>query len=270
MNFKNYEEFLECKDISEHIFEHKKNGDDTAKIRIDAKEQSSQALRAKDFVIRIIKHDPFILILDSLKKFFGIPYTPKREVIMFGQKYIIMECDNEESIQNMDIKKLYEDEKFVKQIQRLFAFKYLMCLTCNFENKIDVIDNKDGTYTPVSYKENNYTTDFNSKASRIPKTIIEKWFEAPMLQETKKELAAMKISAYYSPLTSLKNKEIKKSGDECFYDTVKELCSMIDSNSLKIMLQDLITQKIKSETHNPKIRELFWWSNAVFEKFRQY
>ena len=76
-------------------------------------------------------------------------------------------------------------------MRNIFAFRYLVCLNCNFENKIDVRPGNDNPF-PISCRETAFSLDNESNTSRIPKSIIKRWFNGSdeILTDTAKELIA--------------------------------------------------------------------------------
>jgi hypothetical protein len=65
---------------------------------------------------------------------------------------------------------------FIKEMQRLYVFRFLVCLNCNYENRIEIRTGM-GAHFPISCRENTYSLDPVDSASRIPKNVIKEWFE---------------------------------------------------------------------------------------------
>ena len=65
---------------------------------------------------------------------------------------------------------------FISELRKIFAFRWLMCLNCNFENTIEVRTGT-GINHPISCRENTFNYDAMSLSTRIPKTIIKTWFD---------------------------------------------------------------------------------------------
>jgi hypothetical protein len=65
---------------------------------------------------------------------------------------------------------------FIEEIRKVFAFRWLLCLNNNFENTIEVRTGAGINY-PISCRENTFNYDSASSSTRIPKTIVQTWFE---------------------------------------------------------------------------------------------
>lgn len=129
--------------------------------------------------VRIFKYkDDIPLIADDLKKIFLIPQVGKHRALFKSNECVITRILGDE---NYD-KYFYQHSKdflspgFVKEMQRVFVFRYLMCLNCNFENCIE-IRTGNGSHYPISVKENTFSMFPDDPASRIPKTILKDWFD---------------------------------------------------------------------------------------------
>lgn len=265
-------------DISDKIYEHHK-----VKINGSSKFEDRYKLRYndKEYVIRVLKYDIFILILDEVKDYFKIPHTEKVKAIIDNIPVLISPFRNEISIGKFNDE--YDDKihgvlklsylkdcpSFMNEIRRLFAFRFIMCLSSNTESKIDVIIKKVNnkitidsnlnkeTYIPICSRESSYlnSSSFTDKiikadSTSIPETVIEKWFD------TSHELA---------------------------YETIQNLLFGIDFIQFKIMLMNIIQKHIKEvreEYHSDKtvenlkkvrsVESLIWWSNAVSERIRNF
>jgi hypothetical protein len=141
---------------------------------------------------RINKFKDYVpLIADDLKKLFIIPRIGKHKAIFKKSPCILTRYSNlkplEEFLEENKGKTL--PPSFRQEIKRLFAFRYLICLNCNFTNKIEVKVTKTDCY-PVSSIETTFSLNPDSEASRIPKNILKEWFEGSeeKLYETCKEL----------------------------------------------------------------------------------
>jgi hypothetical protein len=236
---------------------------------------------SKEYIIRILKFDIFILILDEIKDYFKIPHSEKAKaviekdgikipvIISLYKNEIGINIFNNTEDEGLSIKNLYNCPSFVSEIRRLFAFRFIMCLNSNNESRIEVITKKLNSkfvldaglsrevYTPICIRESSY---FNSKtfshkilkadSTDIPDTVIEKWFD---------------------------------KSHELVYETIQNLTTGIDFIKFKIMLVDIIQKHIKEvrdEYHKDKsvdnfkkmrsVESLIWWSNAVSERIRQF
>lgn len=128
--------------------------------------------------VKIVKYkDEIPLIADDLKSVFDIPQVGKQRILFRNEEYIMLRSDTDVPLENYitEIGKTTLSPVFVKEMQRLFAFRWLTCLTCNYESKIMV---RIGVLPyPISYFENKFTLDSMSSSSRVPKTVIRDWFD---------------------------------------------------------------------------------------------
>lgn len=273
-----------------NIFKEKNFGDITDKIydkhtvKINGSSKFEDRYKIiyekKEYVIRVLKYDIFILILDEVKDFFKIPHSEKIKALINGLPVLISPYRNEINISKFNteyndeiygqlkIKSLKECASFMSEIRRLFAFRFIMCLSSNNECKIDIIikqlksklffDNHDNnTYLPICLKESSYlnSTNFTDKiikadSTNIPDTVVEKWFDG---------------------------------SKELVYENIQKLITGIDFTKFKMMLIDIIQKYIKDvreEYHSDKTSEnlkkvrdvesLIWWANAVSERMRNF
>lgn len=269
-------------DITDQIYDYQQckiNGTDKLEDRYKIK------YRNKEYTIRILKYDIFILILDEIKDYFKIPHSEKCKALIFKngvltpvlvsiyQKEINISQFNEnftdEFYGKLSVEKLKECSSFMFEIRRLFAFRFIMCLSNNTESKIDIIIKKISPkitldnivnkeiYIPTCLRESSYlnSTSFSDKILKaeltdVSKIVIEKWFD----------------NSY-----------------EIFYETVQSLLIGIDFTRFKMMIIDIIQKYIKEtreefHKHNCKenlqkvrdVESLIWWSNAVSERIRQF
>lgn len=129
---------------------------------------------------RITKFKDYVpLIADDLKKLFTIPRIGKHKAIFKKSPCILTRYSNLKPLEEF-----LEENKgnslppsFRQEIKRLFAFRYLICLNCNYINKIEVKVTKTDCY-PVSSIETTFSLNPDSDVSRIPKNILKEWFES--------------------------------------------------------------------------------------------
>jgi hypothetical protein len=265
-------------DITEKIY-------DKYEVKINGSSKFEERYKinyeGKEHIIRIMKYDIFILILDEIKGYFKIPYTTKLKAYINGLPVLVSLYRNEININKfnsndihevygpLNIKSLKNSASFMNEIRRLFAFRFIMCLSSNTECKIDVIVKKlnnklfmnnildTNTYLPICIRESSYlnSSNFSDKiikadSTNIPLTVIEKWFEGS------KEIA---------------------------YETIQNLLFGTDFTKFKMMLVDIIQKYIKDvreEYHCDKttdklrkvrdVESLIWWANAVSERMRNF
>lgn len=128
--------------------------------------------------VKIVKYkDEIPLIADELKVIFSIPQVGKHRINYKNEEYIMIRADSDVPLEDyiIEVGKSNLTPMFKKEVQRLFAFRWLICMTCNYESKIMV--RIDVLSYPISHFENKFTLDFLSSSSRVPKTVIRDWFE---------------------------------------------------------------------------------------------
>jgi hypothetical protein len=129
--------------------------------------------------VRIMKYkDDIPLIADDLKALFQLPQAGKHRAILKGQECIITRYLGDVSYENYFCGKDKEalSPGFIQEIRRLYVFRYLICLNCNYENRIEIRTGL-GAHFPISCRENTYSLNPIDSASRIPKNVIKEWFE---------------------------------------------------------------------------------------------
>jgi hypothetical protein len=228
----------------------------------------------KDSKIVISKYDIFTLILDEIKEIFRIPYHCKFSInfIVSGLEtpYLIYKVENEIPLSRIDFSSLSENPLgtnplFLTEIRRLFCFRYLMCLTCNNESRINVIIKQpkrrilidtglsSNIYIPICSLEHSYVSESNSKFvnkllkssdTKIDKTVIKKWFN---------------------------------DDEEIVYNTIKGLLEGINFTELKIQINDIIQKYLKELREKDadvkqfrSVECLIYWNNSVIERIRNY
>jgi hypothetical protein len=202
-------------DITEYVLSHKKieygNCIDIWTRVTKVKKSGEQTEVNKLLPVKILKFKNEIpLISDEFKSLFKVPQTGMHKATFSGT-----ECIIQRTIDDIPLDKYLEKTPknkitplFYSEIRKIFAFRWLMCLNCNYENKLDVrVDG--GSAFPISCKETTFSLDGDKNACRIPKNVLKEWFE---------------------------NKE------EIFQDTVKELLNDRDPNYLKIEIVKIINK----------------------------
>lgn len=129
--------------------------------------------------VRIMKYkDDVPLIADDLKALFQLPQVGKHRGSYKGQECIITRFLGDISYEHY----FYENKKdnltpgFIQEIRRLYVFRYLICLNCNYENRIEIRTGL-GAHFPISCRENTYSLNPIDSASRIPRNVIKEWFD---------------------------------------------------------------------------------------------
>ena len=161
-------------EIDSYVVAYRKNDYDDC---IFLWELRSQKLQLTE--VRIMKYkDDIPLIADDLKKLFQLPQVGKHRGLFKGQECIITRFLGDVSYERY----FYEKKKdeintgLLQEIRRLYVFRYLVCLNCNYENRIEIRTGM-GAHFPISCRENTYSLDPVDSASRIPKNVIKEWFE---------------------------------------------------------------------------------------------
>jgi len=130
--------------------------------------------------VKILKYKNEIpIIIDECKPLFGLKKVGKHKAILKDNPIILVRYQGDVSLsryfKDMGITYKKAGEPFIHELRKIFIFRWFMCLVNNFENIIEV---RTGTAMnhPISYKENSFNYDSTSFSTRIPKTIIKKWF----------------------------------------------------------------------------------------------
>jgi hypothetical protein len=128
-------------------------------------------------ILRYKNEIPFIV--DECKPLFGLQKIGKHKATLKDVKIVLVRFQGDVSM-----KKYFKDtglnptktgSYFVSELRKIFAFRWLMCLNCNYENTIEVRTGT-GINHPISCRENTFNYDSLSLATRIPKTVIKTWF----------------------------------------------------------------------------------------------
>lgn len=128
---------------------------------------------------RIFKYkDETPLIADELKTLFDITPVGMHKIKIGETEYIMSLATRDVTLDEYfsQVKRSEISPIFVNEMRRLFAFRWLICLNCNFENKVEVriLEN---FHIPISCNETTFSLDNTSMKCRIPNTILKDWFE---------------------------------------------------------------------------------------------
>ena len=129
--------------------------------------------------IRVLKYkDDIPFIVEEFKKIFLISTSGKHKAMIRDNPCIITKYENDIPYENYFQTHSKEglSKGFIKEMQRLYVFKYLMCINCNFENRVEIRQFGQDIY-PVSCREAKFSFTTDSGACRFPKTITKEWFE---------------------------------------------------------------------------------------------
>lgn len=129
--------------------------------------------------VKILKYKNEIpLIADEFKSLFKLPRTGVHRATFKGTicmiQKVIDDIPLEVYLQKVPKNRL--SPLFQNEIRKIFAFKWLMCLNCNYDSKLDVRIENDSHF-PISCKEYTFSLDGDKNACRVPKTVIKEWFE---------------------------------------------------------------------------------------------
>lgn len=130
--------------------------------------------------VKILKYKnevPFII--DECKPLFGLQKTGKHKAKLKDARVTLVKFQGDVSLKKYLKDTNFKPETmglyFLKEMRKLLAFRWLMCLNNNFENTIEVRTGTGINY-PISCRENTFNYDALSNATRIPKTLIKNWF----------------------------------------------------------------------------------------------
>jgi hypothetical protein len=119
------------------------------------------------------------IIIDECKPLFGLKKVGKHKASLNGTKIILVNYKGDVSLKRYFSQMMIKPEKagifFKKEIQKLFIFRWVMCLNNNFENTIEVRTGEAINY-PISCRENTFNYNPADDATRIPKNVIKNWF----------------------------------------------------------------------------------------------
>jgi hypothetical protein len=131
--------------------------------------------------VKILKYKNEIpIIIDECKPLFGLKKVGKHKAMIRGIPIVIIRYQGDISLKRYLNDMLLTPEKtgkyFLEEIRKVFVFRWLMCLNNNWENTIEVRTGAGINY-PISCRENTFNYDAASLSTRIPRTIINTWFE---------------------------------------------------------------------------------------------
>lgn len=203
--------------------------------------------------------DNIPLISDKAKFLFYLPQLKFHKCSINEQYYLMTLAENDITLNEYMKTKNVEDmlDVFVDEVRRIFVYRWLMCFTKNTEENILVrsftfpeelkIVPKYDLVFPLSYNENTYDpfaeipkkavkNSYNLEKTRIPNTIIKKWFnnDLDLVEEIKLQLIGNKsaLDIKYSIERIIKkiNSESKGPTYECWINTIYERVQNILKN----------------------------------------
>lgn len=128
--------------------------------------------------IRILKFkDDIPLIVEELKKIFMIPTVGKHKASLKDELCIITKYENDIPYENFfeTHSKKGLSPGFIKEMQRLYIFRFLVCLNCNYENRVEIRQSSSGIY-PISCREAKFALSSDNNACRLPNNLVRDWF----------------------------------------------------------------------------------------------
>lgn len=131
--------------------------------------------------VKILKYKNEIpIIIDECKPLFGLKKVGKHKAMIKDIQVVIVRYQGDISLKRYLNDMLLTPEKtgkyFIEEIRKVFVFRWLMCLNNNWENTIEVRTGSGINY-PISCRENTFNYDASSLSTRIPKTIMNIWFD---------------------------------------------------------------------------------------------
>jgi hypothetical protein len=129
--------------------------------------------------VKITRHrDDIPLIADEMKRVFDISKIGHCRATYRENEIIVSRYKNEvpldKYLEGKDRKMLRPGFKL--DMQQIFAFRFITCMNCNYENRI-VVRSEGGIDFPIGCKETTYSMDTFDKACRMTNTIIKEWFD---------------------------------------------------------------------------------------------
>jgi len=146
----------------------------------------TQNTKLPPLILRVYRYNREIpLILDEIKHKFNIYRTKYHLLNIEGNKYIGHLCFNEITLDEyiIDTKNKVWNVSLKYEIQKIFAFNWIMCVTANSDNRIYVRglnplepDTKNASVVyPFTCNERAYSYDITS--CDISEKMIERWFD---------------------------------------------------------------------------------------------
>jgi hypothetical protein len=128
--------------------------------------------------IRILKYkDDIPFIVEEFKKIFMLPTVGKHKATIKGQTCIVTKYENDIPYDKFfeTHTKTHLSKGFIKEMQRLYIFRFLICLNCNYENRIEIRQPVGDIY-PISCREVKFSFCSDENACRLPNNLIKDWF----------------------------------------------------------------------------------------------
>jgi len=130
--------------------------------------------------IRILKYkDDIPFIVEEFKRIFNIPATGKHKALIKNEPCIITSYQNdipyEEYFETHSIPFISDSLK--RKIQELYIFRYLVCLNCNYENRIEIRQPTIYDVFPISCREIKFSLFSDDNACRLPNNVVKDWFD---------------------------------------------------------------------------------------------
>jgi hypothetical protein len=168
-------------------------------------------------------------LIDELKPIFKIEKNGTHWIRYKGKKYILLKVNTKNRVVILDLSldKFGYHEYLEPEVQKIFIFRELLGLSCNYEKNI--VLRKVGKFIkPISFYETNMIPAKEEKV--IPNKIIEKWFSNNTLDEIVKRMFRIKTNQDIINLThELRNKmeKIVERVDKNHITTVSEIIQRI-------------------------------------------
>jgi len=130
--------------------------------------------------IRIMKYkDDIPFIVEEFKRIFNIATTGKHKALLKNEECIIARYVNDipydEYFETHSIS--FVSDSLKKDIQRLYVFRYLVCLNCNYENRIEIRQPTIYDVFPISCQEIKFSLSSDNNACRLPNNVVKDWFD---------------------------------------------------------------------------------------------
>jgi hypothetical protein len=130
--------------------------------------------------VRIMKYkDDIPFIVEDFKHIFKIPITGKHKALLKNRDCIITRYLNdipyEEYFETHSISSISDSLK--RDIQRLYIFRYLICLNCNYENRIEIRQSTIYDIFPIMCRDIKFSFLSDDNACRLPNNVVKDWFD---------------------------------------------------------------------------------------------
>jgi hypothetical protein len=181
-----------------------------------------------NLIVNVINYkNNFTFIINECKNIFNIIETNYNIVSINDKPYLIYKNYNDIPLKNITI----TDFSNLYRLQKVFVFNWLMCINCNFENKIRVLPDF----------HNYEVCDIRNSTNLFFKTVGEKSFKKDNYEDI---LPRHIIKKYFND--SVEN----------FYEIVKIMLKDIDVDSLKNKLIKLCKENGE---------DYIYWVNTVYK-----